>query len=378
MPETQPPSSQQVVDARESAYRASLLLNQKGAHDLNFSWREVNSATVLASHIGKLRRIEIKQLNNAIAAKASVPAFAGLWFNLSATVLPSESGFPVIHGKIGRLPVPPVLMRPILKLGRWWLNRHGAALPPLDTLIQRLSLTPNGVIARVEIPAGTSVIQHFGAAGMTAIESARVTRHYCRIAALQRADPSTDFLLQIRRTFAFKPDGQAVDDNRAALVALAMLTVSSRAGQLAGGRPALGSCAMGPQGFVLRKRTDLPQHWALSAALTAAFGDDVSQDMGTWKELADSGANGSGFSFVDLATDRSGIYAGRMAADSATADAARKRLSSITEAQLLPIGALALSEGLTEAQFIARYQTIESVDYQKTLAKIDQMLQAGR
>ena len=133
-------------------------------------------------------------------------------------------------------------------------------------------------------------------------------------------------------------------------------------------------CRIAAQPVLLLGRNDLAKHWALSAALAALYGEDISQAMGTWKEISDSGPNGSGFSFVDLSADRSGIHWAMKAGDVSQAEAARSALAGITEVQIDPLHALALSEGLTEAEFQARYTSTESPEYTAMVARIDRVL----
>lgn len=56
----------------------------------------------------------------------------------------------------------------------------------------------------------------------------------------------------------------------------------------------------------MRGRRDLTRHFVVSAALAALVGSDAAEAVGVAKELADSGGR-SGFSFVDLSADLSGV-----------------------------------------------------------------------
>jgi uncharacterized protein YfiM (DUF2279 family) len=166
-----------------------------------------------------------------------------------------------------------------------------------------------------------------------------------------------------------------VEQNRAALVALAMYVVNPGAGRLAGEASTLAAkCTSrhAPPQFAARE--DLPKHWALSAALSVSIGDDVGKAMGEWKELADSRPGGSGFSFVDLAADRSGLATAQAATDPARAGFTVRRLRSAREEDLLPVRALALSEGLSEAEFIKAYQAIDSKAFAAAKSRIDAVI----
>jgi hypothetical protein len=121
-------------------------------------------------------------------------------------------------------------------------------------------------------------------------------------------------------------------------------------------------------------RTDLVAHFLVSAALTASGDRHVSNAIGEVKELSDSLAGGSGFSFVDLTADRAGTRLGELLADPRTTERTQTRLATARTADLFPMDALALSEGLTEAEFEARYEALDAEAYRRAVARIDAAL----
>lgn len=62
----------------------------------------------------------------------------------------------------------------------------------------------------------------------------------------------------------------------------------------------------------LFKRTDLAQHFIGAVVLSASMNRRVANALGEAKELSDSQAGGSGFSFVDLAADKAGSRFGEL------------------------------------------------------------------
>jgi hypothetical protein len=110
------------------------------------------------------------------------------------------------------------------------------------------------------------------------------------------------------------------------------------------------------------------------AALTSVFGTQASISLGTWKEVSDSGAGGSGFSLVDLAADRSGVFIADHGGQGDQAESVGKWLAGVNEADLLPISALALAEGMTEAEFRSRYASTDSTEFALTVQRIDETL----
>jgi hypothetical protein len=171
------------------------------------------------------------------------------------------------------------------------------------------------------------------------------------------------------------PGDDAVESNRARLAALAVYTAGGTAARVAPETYRRAeACGPAPRPALLLGRADLAKHWALSAALAVTAGDDVGLAMGEWKELADSRPDGSGFSFVDLAADRSGIATGRRALDPAAAPELARRLAQARSEDLLPVRALALAEGMTEADFVQRFRDLDSEAYTAVIARIDAAL----
>jgi hypothetical protein len=124
-------------------------------------------------------------------------------------------------------------------------------------------------------------------------------------------------------------------------------------------------------GTTLAGRRDLRQHFTLSAALAALGSGDVSFGIGEAKELLDAGrAGGSGYSFDDLAFDRAGIRlfetAVAVAPDGLSALADR-----ITGEAAIAPRIDGLPSGMTEAEFRARFDGVDSPVYGAMLAEID-------
>lgn len=109
------------------------------------------------------------------------------------------------------------------------------------------------------------------------------------------------------------------------------------------------------QRITLLERSDLSQHFWVSAALTVLSNGNQSMDAGIMKELMDS-QGGSGFSFVDLTADRAGV----LFAINATCDeaSARKVQDLIREgakiSDFMP-NALDLPEKITSTDFQEKF-----------------------
>jgi uncharacterized protein YfiM (DUF2279 family) len=266
-----------------------------------------------------------------------------------------------------------------LDAARQLLIWRGSELPGLDDLVRGLQV--EGDVLRVELksPLGKSgLVRQASSAIARPVDGQRVLAIFCKLSAEQLRAPDADLAVHLRRAFAEADRRDIVADNRAALVAVAMLAVGRPVGDLAGDIQAEAEACPGATGKLqLAGRKDLAKHWALSAALAAVAGDNLGRALGEFKELADSVEGGSGFSFVDLAADRAGLRVGRAATTPATARQARAVLASASNADLLPIDARQLSEGLSSDAFVARYRDIDSPEYAEAVRRIDAMLDAA-
>jgi hypothetical protein len=368
---TAAPNATQVRLASDAFDRLRQTLHAGEVRDFAFSEAELNAGMKLAARTRGIERSEARISEQAIDAAISIPWRFGLWLNLSANVAESAQGFPEVSAWLGDLPIPAFLCRFIIK--RYW-NSRAADMPLLDDLAQKLSLEKKKAIARVKLPEKSGVLTTLGSARGNPVDPKRVAKVFCGLSDLQSKAPSTLMVDQVRR--AFMMNGAGVEQNRAAFVGLAMFVADRRVGEATAGLKLaeVAHCNRPKQDIVLLGRADLAKHWAISAALTASFGADLSGAMGTWKEIADSGNGGSGFSFVDLAADRSGIVNAQRAVDSATALQTAQRLAQISEGALLPLQALALSEGMSEAEFQSRYVNTEAKAYQQVVQRIDRIL----
>jgi uncharacterized protein YfiM (DUF2279 family) len=121
----------------------------------------------------------------------------------------------------------------------------------------------------------------------------------------------------------------------------------------------------------LYQRTDMAKHFMGSAVLTSSGNGTLAHFLGLEKELQDL-QQGSGFSFVDLAADRAGMYFGELATSSPeSARIMQKAMSEITDYQAFMPEVRDLPENMHTAEFKLKYSSIYSQQYQKLLEQID-------
>ena len=383
VPLAPPPTATDALAMRAVFDRVRGLNSVVAPSPFSLTWSELRAASALGGRALSVPHLHVERANQMAIVNTSVRLPFAFWINASAMVERGEAGEAVIRGRLGHLPLPAPVMRGLIATVRIIFRWRGVDVPRVDDLVSNVIVTEAGVSAVLNVPRDSGLMQALGGLRPDPISAAAVNRHYCRIAALERALPEDDFAGQVRRAFAGTadagtPDAGTPDEGRARLVALAMLTVSPEVGRLIADQAILTKgCLVVRTDALINARADLAKHWALSAALTASLGPDASLAMGVWKEMADSGQGGSGFSYADLAADRAGIMVAQGLADATRAPAMHRWLAGVRGTQLLPIQKLALAEGMSEAEFAARYDGVNSARDKAVVARIDSALQAA-
>ncbi len=371
VPISNPPDAAAMIKMRDIARSLRDGADKEQPTLVTLPWTDASTAAALAGRTARIEHVAVSGDETMATLYASIPLPLGLWINVEGYAAPNPTGFPELSGKIGRLPIPAFMTSWIISGAEAYLNWKGADVPPRDGVVHEFSLSSDGVTTQLRLPKDKKLYRTINDVRAAGIDGDAVAAQYCRLTKEHAANPSPQIAPYVNRTFLTV---SSADEAKTAFVALAMLTVSPDVGMLAGDiKSAIQSCRIPAIDVTLLGRQDLAKHWVLSAALAAALGEDMSEAMGTWKEVADSGAGGTGFSFVDLAADRSGIaFARGLEGDQEETTIQKLRMAN--ESDLLPQEALKLGEGMTEAQFQTLYQNIDSPDYQAMVVKVDGVL----
>jgi len=363
------PTAEQVGAGRDALLQLRGAADAPAAHPIAFGPDQLDGIAALASHGLRPDRLAMGVKDNGLHITGSHRLPGGRWLNAAVVAVRSGRGFPATHLTIGHLSLSDRWSRAILNVGRRLLAWRGVEVPPLDVMVRHVAIGGGRVVAIVDPPRPQG-----------GIDGKAVTRRYCMLAAAQRRTPAVQFATHVRRAFL----GAATpDDNRAAFVALAILLVDDKAGELAAiAHATIDRCRVPSPTVTLHGRADLPKHWSLSAALAVGGGAQLAQAMGEWKELADSLTpqsafaigDPSGFSFVDIGADRAGFRTATSATRPDRAADRAARLRAATDAALLPAAILRQPEGLTEAQFTQRYGSIGDPRFTATIDRIDAIL----
>ncbi len=302
----------------------------------------------------------------------------GHWLNLRL-VLQETGGLPAIgSAHLGGLPLP-----------AWLLERMGQQALARSGFSGEWQLAQD-VVRRVRFDSGHALVvyawqndsmQRMMASLLTPDDLQRLRPYQDRLAGLTAGVDGWQlpmvramaplFELAAERSAG---DGDAVAENRAALVVLTLFANGRHVGSVA---PAARSWARPrPLRLTLGGRFDFPQHFLVSAALVTEGTSPLSRAIGLYKEVADS-RSGSGFSFNDMAANRAGTRFGELALQ--RPQELQRRVAGggggrpLRDEDLLPAVA-DLPEFLPEAEFRRRFGGVGAPAYEALLADIDRRI----
>ncbi|MDQ2780420.1 MAG: hypothetical protein M3Y32_12780 [Pseudomonadota bacterium] len=314
----------------------------------------------------------------------------GRWLNIDATVVQAPPGprhqLPRLQAlRVGHLPLPPWLAE---RAGRWLAARAGllGELERTADAVQQVSFGPRQVVLSY-VWRGGGESRRLLAAFVDAGDQRRLrvyTEHLAALTAQQVVAEdgrlplapllTSMFALAQQRTEAAAESGRAqtgADENRAALMVLTLLVIGRRVDSV------LPDARDWPQPTLLNPtlvdRVDLPQHLLVSAVLAAEGTSPLSRAVGIYKEVADS-QGGSGFSFDDIAADRSGTRIGTLAVEDPLA-LQRALTSGIQAADILP-RVDDLPSNMPEPEFLRRFGGVGQPAYNAMIERIDQRIDA--
>lgn len=303
----------------------------------------------------------------------------GRYLNLSFGLLPSEQGVLLRHVTIGGASFPPGLLLPLLGWGLDSMLGEGSG----DSVISTISAVrfSSQAMTMVYAPPDVAVSEDLM---LRIADPERVQVYYMRLqeiaAELRGGYTSLTrymaplFELAVHRSTSAGAD--AADENRAAILALAIYFGDSRIAKLAGnsnGKYFSGS-KLGSHNVTVKGRHDLVQHYLTSAGLQLAAGVDIANAIGEFKEFADTLRGGSGFSFSDIAGDRAGVALAERAVNAEDAQRIQTVLSQVkSEADYFPDIA-GLPDNLTQDEFERRYGDVESARYLELVAEIERRI----
>jgi hypothetical protein len=301
------------------------------------------------------------------------PLPARRYLNIEGT-LEAPDGQPTVSRlQIGRLPVPATLARVLVrKLLEYWYEP--AQLDAAAGLIQDLRLLPDQL--RLTYLWTPGLLDQARDTLLTSHDRAALAFYHGQLLQLQAQGIGREGSLVDLLQPLFAAARQRSRELDPVAENTALLTVLGTWASRRDTRKLIPGSQRRPQRFRLRLegRADFAQHFLASAAL-AARGDSILSDaVGLFKEISDSG-RGSGFSFADIAADRAGTRFGELASRSAE-DAARlqRRLAAgVAETDIMP-PATDLPEQMDAQAFKARFSHVGSPAYERMMLEIERRI----
>lgn len=390
------PTSEDATRARSLAKRAvTQLLNAKRPTDLSVSETDLDSVFALmnraVSRLSGEARVSPDGFGAALTytlPKNPVRNFINVQFGLKSSL----TGLELLPASVGALTVSGGTAAELLRYSMNILLGDNAGDQLLES-VRRVDFGQNTALLRVEPVPGLKVQLKKLAKRMGDIrdeaallgDPATIRVYYTKLVSLEgpgrgsKTVSLTRFLTPLFR-LARERGRDPVVENRAALLAMVIyfgdprferLTGPVRTGGLKGHRRKIKAVRLGGRG-------DLLLHFVISAGLQVVSDQGIAMAIGEFKELLDSARGGSGFSFVDLAADRTGLRFAKAATDKA---GGARRLQSffvenVTEKDFFP-SFRDLPEGLTDAQFKSRFGSVEDPRYESVIRKIDRRIDAA-
>jgi hypothetical protein len=256
---------------------------------------------------------------------------------------------------------------------------------PLLEPIQRLETEPGAVTLRYgrAAPPRGFLADLFRGEGAGEADIARIQAHLQHMIRAAKDLPQGDarFGACLRIAFSHARErsagGEAVEENRAAILALGMLLGHPRVETLVGrvtDGATMQRAVRAFRGTTLRGRDDWTRHFFVSAALAALAVGSLSDAAGLLKEEVDADG-GSGFSFGDLLADRAGTtLAATATRDDPTARAFQERLAKGVAVDDVFPSAAGLPEGIQDAELRTRYGGVGGDGYRELAAEVEKRL----
>ena len=380
-----PPDAADAALARDVARELrDVLTGEETGGAWSIGEAEFNAVLASASRLadGFEGRAEIGDDGLAIAASLAAAQLPGApAIPVTLLVAPSEDGIRIASASLAGVPVPASMVAPIARAA---LDRYlGEGLGSAAWDGVRSVSTEGGVLTvgfAFSDEDRRALLDRIRRRGLD-ISGGRMKTIFTHLWWLDREGAegglphegsALPYLVHAVQKAAELVDGNATEELSSALLALGLYCGDPAIGRAIGVTPGerMRDAGNHCRATTLRGRVDLRQHFTVSAALAVMSGARTATGVGELKELLDSGAGGSGFSFDDMAANAAGVRFARTFLDASPEDWPAMLARIEDEDDLLP--ALdGLPSGLSEAEFRARYGDLESAAYADLVAEID-------
>lgn len=310
----------------------------------------------------------------------------GQYANLDFTLLQLGDQLVLDQFRVGSLELPGWMADPLLQFGHTKLQLQLPEYAMLLDSISGFAFTEQALdVTYTLTPETLGQLSAKGSELLFAPETSERLQAYAAYLATLEAElaPNLDSrnnnisLAQVLGPmfrFAGSRGGDAAEENRAALLVLALHQMDMNPARLLQGASAPPAAARRAR-FTLYQRRDYAQHFLGSAVLAVSVEPGLADTIAVLKEMDDTQEGGSGFSFTDLAADMAGIRFGEAAVTDAQGAARMQALmgSNATE-EFFMLDVRGLPEFLNEAEFNSSYGTAGSPAYKAVEAFIERSI----
>jgi hypothetical protein len=358
---------------------------------IRLSGAELDQLVSWVASVGLRARTALTLAPGGVSGVAAVRVpRTGRWLNVTgSTRVGIEKGRLSLSGprlSVGRLTVPPLLLDALAPLavaglqGDRDLRRVLPAVEALRLDSDEASLT----FRRVDMPRGLVARLVWGEEPSDGMKDAVYAQVDRLLSVLPGAPPGdARFEAALESAFGLARErsarGSAVEENRAAILALGIVLGHSRVARGVGDKLDEHRAALADQlrsRTTLRGRADWTRHFTVSGALTVMSAVAPSDAAGLLKEELDA-KEGEGFSFGDLMADRAGTRFAEIATrDEERAAAVQERLAGGFWVDEYFPRADDLPENIKDAELQSRYGGVGGPLYRRTAEEIERRIAA--
>lgn len=313
----------------------------------------------------------------------------GDYLNLRVRIGPSEDGFHITQASLGRVSIPGLMVFYMTRfLLNWILGDRGGTVALAS--VKSVTIEEKSVLFRIrpilDLKERVARIKERLKSIRDRVallgDPGTVRIYYAKLLEIDKSIPTEEpvSLVQfIRPLFqlALERAGDPADENQAAVLALGMFLGSEHFESFIGPvkTKKMKKHPRRIRRVVLSNREDLRLHFLISAGLKIISDQGITHAVGEFKELMDAERGGSGFSFVDLAADRTGVRFAEVATDrSGGAKRIQWTLSRETREETFFPNVQELPEGLSQAELEHFFGNVESDIYLSLVRAIDQCI----
>jgi hypothetical protein len=361
-------SSSQFIELDEAESNALLLYFSQQINSNNSDWLT-----------GSSMRVELEPgLAIAKGTLAIKPGFFGSYINYEANFAQENEAILLQSLRLGGILVPEFIIQPLYQYSQQILSENNnfllfsSALNAIDQIdIQENYLGLNINWQSVDTDFVSEQARQFFIDQTTHDNLISYQNHLVSVLDMIPESSRTislNVLLAPLFSYALENPGDPKEENRAIFLVLVSylfdeLSIEDLIGQQT--LPATRALRV-----TLENRDDLPRHMIGSAAIAAYADNNLANMLSTYKEVQDS-RRYSGFSFSDITANQIGTRLGELTNNNPTAALELQRFFANVQAETDYMPLVGRHDGISEAEFIAQYESRSSEAYLERMASIE-------